>query len=201
MTTQETDGLTASRSTQLESASPVPASLIQIWLVDDDDRLRGLVAEWLKRFEGIQCTRDFNSPSAVLSALASKPGPDVILLDVQMGEQNGLDAVRPIRSLSRSTRVVMFTSSFDSERQRRAMADGASDFLLKFKPMEEVVARIRELAGEPAPVVRRRSPVNRCTSTPTGRERRRSWFHSRGDASRPRRTLNYYFDLFRRVRD
>jgi CheY-like chemotaxis protein len=35
------------------------------------------------------------------SAPASKPGPDVILLDVQMGDRNGLDTVRPIKSLSR----------------------------------------------------------------------------------------------------
>ena len=184
--------------------------LIRIWLVDDDDRLRSIMAEWLKRFEGIECTGDFNSPNAVLSALASKQGPDVILLDVQMGEHSGLDAVRPIRSLSRSTRVVMFTSSFDVERRKRALDDGASDFLLKFNPLEEVVERICALAREPAPVMRRRPQTAECGSS-AGGQRKRGWFGARSADSVPdpqdvpsprgKRLLNRYFDMFMGVRD
>ena len=192
---------------EVESTVPAAALPIQIWLVDDDDRIRSLVSDWLERFENIRCTRDFNSPNAVLSALASKPGPDLILLDIQMGEQNGLDAVRPIRSLSRSTRVVMFTSCFDARRRQRAMADGASDFLLKYTPLEEVAARIRELAGQPAPKVRRRTSASPCTRIQSGCEPRRSRFSlsqgdtaatgSRQDSPRPRRSFKRYFDFFR----
>ena len=75
---------------------------IRLWLVDDNDRLRNTVAELLTRIQGIECARSFSSATALLSALASKAGPDVILLDIQMGNENGLDAVRPIKSLSRS---------------------------------------------------------------------------------------------------
>jgi DNA-binding NarL/FixJ family response regulator len=124
---------------------------VRIWLVDDDDRFRALVAEILGRRGGIECTRQFSSPDALLSALASKPGPDVILLDVQMGERNGLDAVRPIKSLARSTRVLMYTTCYDQEWRERALGDGASDYLLKTDPVDEVVARIRCPANDPAP--------------------------------------------------
>jgi len=212
MTTQHTDTPEMNVTEPAQKSASVSSTPIQVWLVDDDQRLRSFVADWFKRLEGIECTRDFNSPNAVLSALASKPGPDVILLDVQMGEYNGLDAVRPIRSLSRSTRVVMFTSSFDSERRRRALDDGASDFLLKFNPLEEVAARIRELAGEPAPVVsRRRVPPSDCSGAPRGGERKGAWFRlrksgedhlvPRGDHPRRKRILNRYFDMFLGVRD
>jgi DNA-binding NarL/FixJ family response regulator len=154
----------------------LPTNLIRIWLVDDDDRLRSILAQGLQHFDGIQCAGDFNSPNAVLSALASRPGPDLILLDVQMGEQCGLDAIRPIRSLSRGTRVVMFTTCYDPERRRRAMADGASDFLLKGNLMEDVVARIRQLVLEPPPRVRRRRASGaHCTRSPVKHQRRRSW--------------------------
>jgi DNA-binding response OmpR family regulator len=184
---------------------------IQIWLVDDNEQIRSLVADGLKGFEGIRCARDFDSPNAVLSALASKPGPDLILLDIQMGDQNGLDAVRPIRSLSRATRVVMFTTSYSAERKRRAMEDGASDFLLKLDPLEDVVARIRELAREPAPrVPRRRAPAAQCSDSLVERRRRRSWLgFSRSNAvpvvtqsnsPRPSTRLNRYLDLLRGIR-
>ena len=134
---------------------------VRVWLVDDNDGLRTMVAELLTHLGegGIECARHFSSPDALLSALASKPGPDVILLDVQMGEHNGLDAVRPIKSLTRSTRVLMFTTSNNHAWRERALCEGASDYLLKSDSMEHVAARIRNPAADPAPraVARRRA--------------------------------------------
>ena len=130
--------------------APTPVPSVQVWLVDDNDELRKLIAEVLGQQDGIDCVRHFSSPDALLSALASKPGPDVILLDVQMGERSGLDAVRPIKSLTRATRVLMFTTCYNPEWQQRALGEGASDYLLKSERMENVAARIRSLAREPA---------------------------------------------------
>jgi len=132
-------------------ASPTFAQNVRVWLVDDNDQLRTLVAEVLGRQGGIECARHFSSPDALLSELASKPGPDVILLDVQMGDRNGLDAVRPIKSLTRSTRVLMYTTCNNPEWRQRALSDGASDYLLKSYAVEEVADRIRCPAGDPPP--------------------------------------------------
>jgi DNA-binding NarL/FixJ family response regulator len=142
---------------------------VRVWLVDDNDELRTLVAEVLDRQDGIECARHFSSPDALLSELASKPGPDVILLDVQMGDRNGLDAVRPIKSLTRSTRVLMYTTCFNPEWRERALDEGASDYLLKSYAVERVAARIRCPANDPAPgdCTRRRS--NRSTPKPSPR--------------------------------
>lgn len=123
---------------------------VSVWLVDDNDQFRSLVAETLGHWDGINCVRHFSSPDNLLSALASKPGPDVILLDVQMGDRNGLDAVRPIKSLARSTRVLMYTTCFDPQWRERALSDGASDYLLKSDPLEKLVARIRCSNHDPA---------------------------------------------------
>ena len=131
-----------------ENHSSTPA--VKVWLVDDSDELRTLIAEVLGQQGGIDCVRHFSSPDALLSALASKPGPDVILLDVQMGDRNGLDAVRPIKSLTRATRVLMFTTCYNHEWRERALDEGASDYLLKSDKMEKVVARIRTADQDPA---------------------------------------------------
>ena len=134
---------------------------IRVWLVDDNDELRKLVAEVLGRQAGIECARHFSSPDALLSELASKPGPDVILLDVQMGDRNGLDAVRPIKSLTRSTRVMMYTTCYNPEWRARALRDGASDYLLKSYAVERVAARIRCPANDPVPGSYSRRRANR----------------------------------------
>lgn len=116
---------------------------VSVWLVDDNSAFRQALAELLRHQQGICCERDFASPDAALSALASKAGPDVILLDVQMGDRNGLDAIGPIKALSRATQVLMLTSSFDPEGYQQAMNAGASDFLLKSYSPEEITHRIR----------------------------------------------------------
>jgi DNA-binding NarL/FixJ family response regulator len=140
------------------------APSVKVWLVDDNDQLRKLIAEVLGRQDGIECARHFSSPDALLSELASKPGPDVILLDVQMGDRNGLDAVRPIKSLTRSTRVLMYTTCYNPAWRERALSEGASDYLLKSYAVERVAARIRCPANDPAPGDYARRRPNRSAS-------------------------------------
>jgi DNA-binding NarL/FixJ family response regulator len=152
--------------TVASGVSHVFAPNVKVWLVDDNAELRKLVAEVLGRQDGIECARHFSSPDALLSELASKPGPDVILLDVQMGERNGLDAVRPIKSLTRSTRVLMYTTCYNQEWRERALCDGASDYLLKSYAPERVADRIRSPAHDPAPGSCARRRAKRPTAKP-----------------------------------
>ena len=142
------------------------SSGVRVWLVDDNDELRKLLAEVLDLQGCIQCARDFSSPDELLSTLASKPGPDVILLDVQMGDRNGLDAVRPIRSLTRRTHVLMFTTCYNPEWRERALGDGASDYLLKSEAIETVADRIRRAAEDPVPCRKRSRGPALTTASP-----------------------------------
>ena len=120
-----TSGQNFRNGTIAVTSEPTPAVTpnVSVWLVDDNDQFRSLVAEMLSRRVGIQCARQFSSPDALLSALASKLGPDVILLDIQMGDHNGLDAVRPIKSLARTTRVLMYTTCYDQKWRERALGE------------------------------------------------------------------------------
>lgn len=160
---------------------------VSVWLVDDNDRLRTLMGELLDREGGIQCTRQFSGPDELLSTLASKPGPDVILLDVQMGERSGLDAVRPIKSLTPATRVLMFTSCLDLQWRERALSDGASDYLLKSSDLKKVAARIRCPAADVKRVVRHRT--TRSAIPPVAEPNRAPW------------GLGRVFEMFRAVRN
>ncbi len=155
------------------------APAVRVWLVDDNEQIRTLVADLLSHLGGIECARHFSSPDALLSALASQPGPDVILLDVQMGDRNGLDAVRPIKSLTRSTRVLMFTTSNNRDWRERAFREGASGYLLKSDTMEHVAARIRNPAADPAPAV----ALRRRPSCPPARPMQRRQASSIADCA------------------
>jgi len=144
----------------------VEDSPVQVWLVDDNTQLRTLIAEALERAGRISCTRQFDCPNGLISTLASRQGPDVILLDVQMGELNGLDALPSIKSLSPNTRVFMLTTFFDLTWKTRAMDNGASGYYLKWDAMDQLVLSIRDRSSEGKPVRRRPRRFKRAASEP-----------------------------------
>lgn len=118
---------------------------VRIWMVDDHANLRTLLRELLSTEEGFECEREFANPPGVLKALAEEAPPDVILLDIQMGPYNGLDAIRPIKSLAPDTHVLMLTTLGVPEVRERAYREGASDFMLKGWALEEMVKHIRQV--------------------------------------------------------
>lgn len=117
---------------------------IRIWMVDDSANLRTLLQSLLGSEEGFECTREFANPPAVLKALAEEAPPNVILLDIQMGAYNGLDAIRPIKSLAPDTHVLMLTTLATPEVRERAYREGASDFMLKSWSLDEMATHIRQ---------------------------------------------------------
>ena len=158
----------------ITTAEPTQKSskAISVWLVDDSQNIRSALKELLALHDNVRCTAEFHSPNAVLSALASRPGPDAILLDIQMGAANGLDAIRPIKALSRETQVVMFTTCYDSHSKQRALLNGASDFLVKSSPLEKIIATLQHTTQNPAPHLKlRRTPPAPVAS----HSRRRLW--------------------------
>ena len=171
------------------TANSSSAATLDVWLVDDNKGIRSALKDLLGLCEGVRCTAEFHSPNAVLSALASRPGPDAILLDIQRGVANGLDAIRPIKALARETQVVMFTTCYDSESKQRALQNGASGFLTKSSPLEKIVAALERAKLHPAPHLKSLRP-------PAGT---RAKVIPAPDKGRPRRRLlwlDHCFGLF-----
>lgn len=125
-----------------------------VWLVDDHQDLRAILADMLRRDDSLRCERQFSSAEAVLAALGQGTKPDVILTDVNMGGMTGVDAIQPIKRLARSTRVFIMTTFYDSVNVELARANGAAGFFLKCGDWEDAMARIRDATldwAEPAP--------------------------------------------------
>ncbi len=144
----------SSAGSDLANSPPNPGHPIRVWLVDDNRAFRGVLAEILAEVSGFDCSREFSSADAVLSALAAEAPPDVILLDNQMPGLYGAEAVRPIKWLAASTRVIMLTTCFDGLLQQRVLRDGAADFLQKSASVETIAQRIRVALAKPAAAVR-----------------------------------------------
>jgi CheY-like chemotaxis protein len=115
-----------------------------ILIVDDFDDTRLLLRTWLQR-KGFRVVEAENGHRAV--AAAERDRPDLIIMDVEMPELDGLAATRKIRELSTFQDLpIVAVSAYGAEQYRdRAIAAGCSEYVsTPFEP-EELERLIRAL--------------------------------------------------------
>ncbi len=107
--------------------------------------------------------------------LVRREKPDVVLMDIRMPRMDGLAATRQLAS---TTRVVILTTHELDEYVFDALAAGASGFLLKAAPPEDLIRAIREVSSGDAllaPSVTRRLIEEFASGRNRAAAGRRSW--------------------------
>ncbi|MBM7460265.1 response regulator [Rhodococcus coprophilus] len=133
---------------------------ITVFIADDQAMVRQGFGALLAAQTDISVLGDAPDGRVAVAEVA-RLRPDVVLMDVRMPEMNGLDAARLILSDTREprSRVLMLTTFDLDDYVYEALGMGASGFLLKDAPVEELVRAVRVVAqGEAllAPTVTRR---------------------------------------------
>jgi DNA-binding NarL/FixJ family response regulator len=77
---------------------------------------------------------------------AAELEPDVVVTDVSMPQLNGIDAIRQIRSKQPSVKALVLTMHKDPQVAIDAFRAGASGYMLKVSPVDELITAIREVA-------------------------------------------------------
>jgi two-component system, NarL family, response regulator DesR len=122
--------------------------VIRVLLAEDQGMLRGALAMLLALEDDIEVVAQVGTGDGVLPA-ALETRPDVALLDIEMPGRSGLDAAADLRGQLPSCKVLILTTFGRPGYLRRAMESGASGFLVKDGPVEELAAAIRKvLAGQ-----------------------------------------------------
>lgn len=114
-----------------------------VWVVEDAPAYRGDLVEFLDEQSDLHCAASFSSGEAVLSHLRDHFAPDVMLVDIGLGEIDGIQVVERVSRLSPATQLVMLTNSEDNDDIFEAIKSGAHGYLLKTSTPHEVIDAVR----------------------------------------------------------
>ena len=158
----------------------MPLSPLRLVLVDDHEMvLHGLDAMLGHFAEQVAIVGHATTATAALALVAGER-PDVVLCDVRIGKDSGLDLCRDITTLHPGTKVVLLTAYDDEHYLFQALRVGASGYVLKRVDGQELVGHLRRVregetrhrprAGRPGGAVRgtpqRRGVLVRCAPRP-----------------------------------
>jgi len=125
--------------------------VITVSIVDDEADLRKHIAGYLAAAGNIRCVSAYASAEEALLHLPQDK-PDVILMDINLGEMDGIECVRRLAVLMPEVPVLMLTVFEDTEQIFRALAAGASGYLLKRLAPKKLLEAIEEVCAGGSPM-------------------------------------------------
>jgi len=121
---------------------------IRVLIVDDIAETRENIRKLLQFESGVEVVGAARSGAEGIQ-IAIETEPDIVLMDINLPDMDGIVATERIRSRLPATQIVILSVQGDSNYMRKAMLAGARDFLTKPPDIEELTAAIRR-AGKMA---------------------------------------------------
>jgi DNA-binding NarL/FixJ family response regulator len=111
---------------------------IAVSIVEDDAQARKILAGWVTHAPGFSLSGDWGDAETALAALPEKK-PNVVLMDINLPGMSGVDAVKKLKTVLPDTQFVMLTVYEDADHIYNALAAGATGYLLKETPRQELL--------------------------------------------------------------
>ncbi len=124
---------------------------IKVAIVEDDTVIRNGIEYVLNNTPGFECVDSFNSGDAALKKMIIDD-VDVVLMDINMPGISGIDCVRELRKRRSDLNILMLTVYETSDNIFKSLTAGASGYVLKNTPMDELLKAIKELNEGGAPM-------------------------------------------------
>src|SRR5260370_13730791 len=124
---------------------------ISVSIVDDDAGLRDSIAQFLKTARGWRCLKLYASAADALKGIPAE-NPDVVLMDINMPGVDGIECTRLLKTAAPNSHILMLTVYEDTDRIFKALAAGASGYLLKRVSPAKLLEAILEVHAGGSPM-------------------------------------------------
>jgi DNA-binding NarL/FixJ family response regulator len=119
-------------------------SPISVSIVEDDNSLRAIYADWIGNAEGFRLVSEYDNGQTALESIPADK-PDVVLTDINLPGLNGVECVRTLKLKMPKAQFVMITVYEDSNRIFKALEAGATGYLIKQTPRDQLLASLRDV--------------------------------------------------------
>ncbi len=124
---------------------------IKVAIVDDDEGVRRNLVYAVDHFEKCHCVGQFASAEEAFKGIPVCL-PEIVLMDINMPQVNGIECVQKLKSTYPSMEFIMLTVYEDTESVFKALAAGASGYLLKQSTREELFSAIKQVCSGGSPM-------------------------------------------------
>ena len=125
--------------------------MIRILIFEDNEDFIDSMSELISNTVGMELVGAYNNCKNALKNVAYHC-PDVVLMDIDMPVENGLQGLRAIRASGNEVNILMLTVFDSNDRVFQSICHGASGYLLKRTPPEKIIEAIREAHTGGAPM-------------------------------------------------
>ena len=120
-------------------------------IVEDDAPAREVLAEWIRHAPDFRYLSQFGSGESALAKLPQEK-PSVVLMDINLPGMSGIECVRQLKPQLPDTQFVMLTVYEDTDHIFDALAVGASGYLLKQTPRDELLTALKNVHAGGSPM-------------------------------------------------
>jgi DNA-binding NarL/FixJ family response regulator len=117
---------------------------ISVSIVEDDPKVRESLARLIDCAGGFRCVSQHSSGESALAEIP-KVKPNVILMDINLTGINGVECVQRLKPLMSGTQIIMLTVYQNTEHIFKALAAGATGYMLKQTKPDELLLAIRDV--------------------------------------------------------
>ena len=125
---------------------------ITVAIVDDDLDTRTVIGRTIERAAGFELVGRFPDAESAIRALPGDPPPDIVIMDVNMPDIDGIEAVRRLKPEMPDVQFLMLTVYDDSDNIFGALSAGATGYVLKRAPREELLDSLRDIHAGGSPM-------------------------------------------------
>jgi DNA-binding NarL/FixJ family response regulator len=120
-------------------------------IVDDDSDLRDSIVRYLTVKGGFVCAGQYGRAQDALANLPAEK-PSVVLMDIKMKGMDGIECVRRLKERMPDILIIMLTVFEDEDLIFDALMAGATGYLLKRQPPEQLLEAVHELLAGGSPM-------------------------------------------------
>ena len=121
--------------------------MIYVAIIEDDREIREEICAFLNSRDNISCPIAKDSVESFLAVLNKDNKPDIILMDIGLPGMSGISGIKIIKEKYPEINIIMFTIYHDSEKIFQSLCAGASGYLLKTTPFEDLKHTIEIVHG------------------------------------------------------